>query len=569
MKRSSLIPLLALWTSQAVFAQEQLMHPRKIYIDQKQHLYVQDSLPVYMFLSTSPDAKEAVQLKSEKTPKYANPMHFDGHGKHNLIHKDYDHEVEVTFEIYADGLAPNSHSYLPKAATFQKDGKLFCGKNLTVNLTSTDEMSGLENIYASINGAPYSKFESDIVADQENDYTIKYYAVDNVGNIEKPHTRAFTVDLTSPETKLSINGDYTDNVLSHHATLVIKSEDALSGVAEIKYKLDNNPELPYSSPIHLSVLVEGEHTITYHSIDHVKNKEEEKEFKFYVDKTPPLVIEDILGDKYIVNGKEYSSGRTKVKLTALDNKSGVKSIYYSIDGGAYQIYNEPFEVPSRSGNVTIRSYAVDNVMNKSSQAEDGSSKLKMSYVDLTGPNLSYSLQGPVFKTRDTLFISGKTSVTLKGVDSESGLNKITYTIDKKGEQDYAKSFTLSEEGRHHVEYSGYDNVNNSNNSSFYFDVDNSGPEIFVNYSILPIDKSGDKDIYPAHVVLFPSATDGLVGYDKMFYSINGAQEKIYTGVIEGFQKNKTYSIKIRALDKLGNESQKTISFKTESSKTNK
>jgi hypothetical protein len=559
----SLIVVLVVLGLQTSYAQEQLEHKKRIYIDKNQRLYVQDSLPVYVFLSTTPDAKDAVQLKSEKTPQYVNPMHFDGNGKHNLIHKDYEHEVEVAFEIYADGHAPQTHISLSNAVSHSKDGKSYFGKGLELVLTANDEMSGVQNTYFSVNGSPFQEYSKGLVIDKEQEYTIKYYSVDNVGNVEKVHSKSFVVDLSSPITELSIVGDHKEDILSPRAALQLKSKDSLSGVSSISYQIDGEQVVAYAGNIPLTTLKEGEHTITYFSSDYVKNKEVEKKYAFYIDKTPPLVMEDIIGDKFIVNGKEFSSGRTKVKLTAIDNKSGVHAIYYSINDAPFQLYAEPVEVSSHSGSISIRSYATDNVMNKSLGTAENSTNLKMSYVDLSGPVLSHHFQGPVFKTRDTIFISGKTKILLKGVDAESGFNRITYSTDHKEEAEYAKAFSVSEEGRHLVEYTGYDNVNNSNSGSFFFDIDNFGPEIFFKFSILPIGNTNGKNIYPGHVVLFLSATDNFVGYEAMYYSINGSKEKPYTGLIDGFQKNKTYTVRVRALDKLGNESKKETVFKTE------
>lgn len=547
-------------------AQQQKEHKKTIFLDKKQRLYVQDSLPVYLFLSTSPDGKEAVQLKSESTPKYVNPMHFDGYGKHNIVHKDMDHEVEVKFEVYSDGIAPTTIAKLEKATTYHKDGKLYIGKGLEVNLSSNDDMCGVQQVYHSINGAEYIEYSSAFVPEKEQEYSYKYYAVDNVGNVEKAHHKTFFIDLTSPKSNITVNGPQKENILSARSSLEIKAVDELSGVSKIIYTIDNGKQMTYSIPLALTTLSEGEHTITFYATDHVNNKEEANSYAFYIDKTPPIVIEEILGDRFISNGKEFSSGRTKIKLTAIDNKAGLKSIYYSLNGAEYKLYEEPFYMPTKTGTIAIKSYAVDNVMNKSTNAEESSSKLKSTFIDLTGPEMHYTYSGPTFNSRDTVFISSKTKIIFKGNDIESGLNKITYNIDGKGEINYDDAFNVDKDGHHVVSFLGFDNVNNSSRGNFYFNVDNLGPEIFVHFSIMPIGKDADKEIYPGHVVLFLSATDDQVGYDKIFYSINGNAEKLFSGVVNGFQKEQMYKVKIRAFDKLGNESTKEIVFETEGKK---
>ena len=94
-------------------------------------------------------------------------------------------------------------------------------------------------------------------------------------------------------------------------------------------------------------------------------------------------------------------------------------------------------------------------------------------------------------------------------------------------------------------------------------VDNSGPEVFSRFSIIPKGNSivNDKNIvsYPSHVGLFIAATDKESGYGRMVYSLNGSKEKVFTGYLENFSKNDN-NVTIKAYDKLGNETVSTLEF---------
>ena len=146
------------------------------------------------------------------------------------------------------------------------------------------------------------------------------------------------------------------------------------------------------------------------------NKEEVKVFDFYFDKTAPIMAADILGDRFIAVDQVYFSGRTKLKLTAVDNKVGVKEIMYSINDEPYQKYEQPFYLPSVSGVHTVRYYSVDNLANKSTSDVKGSSSLEFKhnvnkvYVDLTGPDISQRYQGRYHVSRDTVFINAETKI---------------------------------------------------------------------------------------------------------------------------------------------------------------
>ena len=50
---------------------------------------------------------------------------------------------------------------------------------------------------------------------------------------------------------------------------------------------------------------------------------------------------DILGDKFLANGKIYFSARTKLKIIAIDNKVGVQEVKYNIGNSPLEgMYND-------------------------------------------------------------------------------------------------------------------------------------------------------------------------------------------------------------------------------------
>ncbi len=558
------------------FAQPQLSHPYKVYQSADGRLYVQKSQPVYIYLSTQPDGQGQMhQLQSDSTKKYTNPMYLDTEGynsfrspsavdpKTKQIHYPL---TDVVFEVYSDSRAPRTQLKYDVPKKYFDGKKLFIGKGLSVELRSVDAHSGVEQVLVSIDSAGYSKYENSIEFTMEKKYDLNFYAVDNVGNVAKVKHQVFYVDLSSPSTELVFDGQQHENIISGKTLIKLVPTDFVSGVSKTYYSIDGKKKMRYSYPLKSAYLAEGEHSISYYSVDKVGNLEETKEYSFYVDKTPPLLVDEILGNSFVINGKEYSSGRTKLKLTAVDNKAGVKEIKYSINNQEYLPYEKPFYLTSVSGSLSVISYAVDNVGNKS-VANEKSTRNKAAYVDLTGPQLKYIFQGKFFKTRDTIFINKDTKIKLSAFDPESGLKSLTYSINEGKEIEYAEPFKIEEDGVKLLSVFGFDNVDNSNRSTFNIVVDNSGPAIFSRFSILPISKKemGGKnvDVYSSHVVLFLSATDTKVAIDRIYYSINGAAEKVYTGILDGFKRGKEYNIKVKAYDKLGNVNEDEIMFITD------
>ena len=419
-------------------------------------------------------------------------------------------------------------------------------------------MSGVNAMYHSVNQQNFTRY-SPVNFSEEGVYSYSYYAVDNVGNEEKVNTRQFTVDLSAPVTNHHIIGISSENVISTNTVFYLTKLDSLSGVSKTYYHFDKQGDIPYiSGNIIFSSLKDGEHSITYYSVDNVKNKEKETTINFYLDKTAPIMSADVLGDRFIVEDKVYFSGRTKLKLTAIDNKSGVKELMYSVDESKYNRYDEPFYLPGKAGLHTVKYYAVDNTSN--TEKDQYKHSVGLIYVDLTGPSLQNQFEGPRFKKGDTIYISTETKINLTGFDPESGLHHIAYSLDKEvKETSYHKSFSIDTPGLHVVDYYGYDNVNNRNVKQFTFVVDNTGPEIIENFSVLP---QNNESTYPSYVALYFANTDSQTGGGEIYYSINGSTELLYTSSLKGFEKSKEYSIKIKALDKLGNKSVKEIHFRT-------
>jgi len=560
-----------------ISAQEQLVHEKKIFCDSKGRLYVQKSLPIYFSLSTLPaENAESHFLKSIDFKNQLVPLYFKNEGL-NIVHSPSAVDTitkqvikplqDVNFEVYADSKPPVSKINFTQAPSYTKNNTLFYGKNLLAAIEAKDEVSGVEKTYISIDKSPFNDLINQLNFSQQKTYFLQYYSVDNVGNAEKVKSSSFAMDITEPSSVFKFEGDIFDSVLSARSSIILSSTDEITGVRKINYQIDDAAINDYKKSIKMADLTEGEHVLSYFASDYVNNIEEQKTITFFVDKTPPLIIEELIGDTYLANGKEYSSGRTKLKLTAIDNRAGVKSIYYSINNEKYELYDKPFYLSNKKGTLSVKSYAIDQVNNKSTSGDENgtvNSQMYMSFVDLMGPDLSFEYQGPKYKFRDTMYISNTTKIVLKAKDTESGLNKITYSVDHSTDSSYNIPFSINGNGVHEVDFMGFDNVSNSNQMSIMVQVDESGPEINTQLSMRPIGNTtlngNNVLIFPEQVYLFIAAFDNGVGVEKIYYTINNEPEKIYSGYLQNFKKNTSYHINIRSIDKLGNQSVKIQDF---------
>ena len=562
-----------LFLSNSIKAQEPLKHKKKMYKSPDGKLYINKDLPVYFRISTSPaeNAESYLLMPTADSKKYANPMYLDTEGyntfrspsKVDTITKKIVYPLEdIKYEVYSDSRPPVTTFAFENKKYYKHENVFYFGEKIHVKFNVKDAMSGVEKTYYSINGQAYKELISDIELNEEILYELKYYSVDFVGNAETPKSINIKIDITKPVTKLTVEPDLYNDIISRRSKIILDASDENSKIKKTVFSINNGTFYNYRNPVIISGLSEGEHTITYYSTDNTNNKEEKKTYTFYLDKTPPIIVDELIGNTFIANGREYSSGRSKVKLTAMDNKAGVKEIRYSINNSEFLEYTKPFYL-SKSGKLKIQAFVTDNVNNQSISTIM-TNKSNISYVDLSGPSLGHNFSGAKFISKDTAYITSNTKIRLSASDPSSGTNKIEYSIDNNDISEYTEAFSTNNEGVHSITYTGYDNVGNSSTNTFISVEDNIGPEIFFRFSILS-EKSKNVDgknynIYPGHVVLFLSSTDASVGFDKMFYSVNGAPNKTYTSLITGFQKDKVYNISVTSVDKLGNKSQKTIEF---------
>jgi len=540
-------------------------HDKKKYVDENGTLFWPGGHPLYLYVTDNSEAKNIHQLKSKKTPEYTNPMYLDTEGanwiRSKWAYKDSKYSTpkqEVEFAIYRDSNPPKTNVELNDATRYENNNSYYFGKGLKISITSQDALSGVENIMISQDGQPFMPYAGPISADAEKKYSFKIYAIDNVGNVSEMQHIKFQVDFTPPKTTHVIKGEKYKEILSSTTIISLHSKDDISKVKQIRYSFDGAAEQQFTDEIRLNNLEEGNHTLTYYSIDNVNNKEEEKRYNFYLDKTPPSIEASVVGDQYQNRGRVFVSTRSKVKLEAEDEKSGVRSISYRIDGGDEIDFVEPFDLPKDEGKHVINFYAVDNVGNDTEEMFDESKHGRTGLdLDMSAPELSYSVGEPKIETRDTLFVTSKSPVVLQATDNDAGINKIGYKVDNKTGKTYESPITIENEGYHRIDYYATDNVNNRGIDEFFLVVDNTGPTIETVLSNEPIGhielETEDQKlpVYAKNVKLYLGATDKTVDTGTLYYKINDGSYQEYGNAVSLSQTG-VITFQIKAVDKLGN-----------------
>lgn len=551
------ITLAFLFVSLGVAAQNE---ERTIYTDSVGNIYVRPNSPLRLFIGTKIDGSNAVEMHSMNGKKQA--LIWNGSGLKSLKHVDLYLGRSINFILHADGIAPTSAMKINAFKKSPTSDTIYIKSGAVIELNASDKGSGVQSIMYSINSETPKQYNQPIILDSEGKYNLSVYAVDNLGNKEDQVTRNFIVDNTPPTTALSIEGDQFENIVSGRSRIVLTTTDSY-GIEQTSYQIDSTKKMKYVNPIKTARLTEGEHSITWFSTDRVGNIEAVQSYSFFVDKTPPLVFEEVIGNTYMIGNKEFSSGRSQLKIAAVDNKSGIKEIFYSLNGKEFTQYDKSVTLSEIMGTIKVNSYAVDKVNNRS-QSGTSTETFNMPIIDITGPRLSYKLIGTKIVVRDTTWISPTTKIQIQASDREAGVNRIIIRINNSDETTYTQPFAIENGGFYDLKCTAFDHVENLNFLNFKLGVDSSAPELFTHFSVKShssIEVDGETiPIYYSDVKLFLAATDNLSGNVSISYSINGNKPLIYSGQVQVFTPEKLNTISITATDKLGNSTSQTLKF---------
>lgn len=155
-----------------------------IYIDSTGQVFTKTDAPAYIFIAPAENESELTLVPS--TDKAANPMEWDGSGKHYIMHKDLERKMNIRFKVMADGTPPKTNLTFSNGLIFRYENLIFTESNAVATLTSTDDMSGVHSTYTSTNSGKFSVVSQPITFNEHDESVFAFYSIDNVGNAETP-----------------------------------------------------------------------------------------------------------------------------------------------------------------------------------------------------------------------------------------------------------------------------------------------------------------------------------------------------------------------------------------------
>jgi large repetitive protein len=376
-------------------------------------------------------------------------------------------------------------------------------ENHIVTLEATDDETGVAKTFYSLNDNVITEGTS-ISVDQEGINKIAFNSIDKVGNMEQVKTAFVKIDKTAPKTDMNEIPSYSQSF-----TVQLTGKDELSGVAKTYYSINDSEYVEGTTVV---IEVEGTNEISYYSVDEAGNKEEVKTTEIKIDKTAPTTSSDVT--------ETWVQNDVTVTLSAVDEHSGVKRTYYSINGSEY-VEGTSFVV-NQEGINEITYYSVDCVGNKE---EVKTAEVK---IDKTAPATTSDVP--------EIWVKEDVTVTLTVADEHSGVVKTFYSINGS---EYVEGTTVvvSNEGVNEISFYSFDAVGNKEEvKTAEVKIDKTAPATSSN-------EPGEWVNEDVQVTL--AAADEHSGVARTYYSINGSDFVEGTSFVvadEGINEISYYSV---------------------------
>ncbi len=366
------------------------------------------------------------------------------------------------------------------------------------------------------------------------------------------------VDLTPPRTRMNFSGapgHHIESKAFYGRGLVFSAaaHDKLSGVQALYLSVNGGPYAPFDGN-YRQFTPDAPNRVAVLAFDNVGNREEVRTRSFFLDHTPPPSAHTVTGPSFNTAGGPVLAPGCTLSLSAADAASGLKAVYYRLDGGPEKKYRKPLRAASMTpGAHRLTWYAEDKVNNR-----EEPHRFDFQY-DKEPPAVSLEVEGPKHLRDGTVFISGTAKLEAGARDNLAGTASIHYRIDSGENILYKEPILLPRQsGRHKVDLWAEDKVTNrSTPLSRHFYLDMSPPE--SSYKIGGFyTRAGGRFIIRKEVTVQLIAADIEAGVRVIRYRVNGGPTRDYT-VPFNYEKDGGYKLEYWAEDNIGNvEKPKTL-----------
>jgi hypothetical protein len=177
-------------------------------------------------------------------------------------------------------------------------------------------------------------YSGTVTVSGQGDHTLTYWSVDNADNTEVANTTHIKLDNVAPATTIATTPaapDGTNNWFKRASvTFTLAATDATSGVANRFYTVDGGGQQTYSGTVTIST--QGDHTVTYWSVDNAGNTETANTTHIKLDNVAPansLALTNKTGGSFVGGNTVYYRGAAvgsfSIQNTVSDATSGAAS----------------------------------------------------------------------------------------------------------------------------------------------------------------------------------------------------------------------------------------------------
>ncbi|NEB06408.1 Ig-like domain repeat protein, partial [Streptomyces sp. SID13726] len=269
----------------------------------------------------------------------------------------------------------------------------------------------------------------------------------------------------------------------------------------------------------------GAHTLQFRATDTAGNTSEAQTAEFTVvegdveeDTTAPTVEPMVMGQQD-ENGAYI--GTAAFMLHASDEGSGVASVEYQVDGGAWLPYTTtvPF---TDLGEHTVSFRATDVAGNVSEVGSVTFTVVEDGEQDTTAPTVTAEVTG---EQDDNGAFVGSATATLTATDDASGVESVEYDLDGAGWAPYTEPLVVDEPGEHTLVYRATDAAGNVSEESVteFVVVADAGEDTTAPVVETQLSGAQDEDgAYVGSASVQLTATDDGSGVASVEYDLDGA-----------------------------------------------
>ncbi len=341
--------------------------------------------------------------------------------------------------------------------------------------TDNKGFSEVENTWYRINGETWKKYDGSFEITESGEYNFEFYSVDVVGNEEETQGEVLKIDNNksiteyriAPQGDVGENDWYLDDVM-----IELQITEQASGVDTTYYRINGEEWLEYSEPLFIEE--SGIYQIEFYSVDGAGNEEDIQKIEVKVDKEDPEMEHQLDGK----SGEEgWYVSETELGLNAVDQISGVDTVYYKINDGNWSEYKEPLQL--ESGVYNVEYYAEDNSGRTSSERN-----LEIK-VDTGSPELTVDLP-----ETDGEWYTRSPDISTRVEDNWSGLDAVQYRCDPESDwqflfegstnntkKEYQRIIRCEERGELELEVRSIDIAGNEVNKVIPLKIDDSKPSL--------------------------------------------------------------------------------------------